>query len=75
MARAAEVDLAGVGELTHVVVSPDAPDAMARHIEQAVALGTQLVFAPAQQLTSLPDSLSSPPGWTPPGWCSATTTR
>ena len=55
MSRAAEVDLSRLGDLSHVVVAPDAPDAMARHIEQALAAECRLVFAPAQQLTSLPD--------------------
>ncbi|GAC1341838.1 MAG: carbohydrate kinase family protein [Candidatus Dormibacteria bacterium] len=57
MGRAAEVDLRRLGELSHVVVAPDAPDAMARHVEQAANLGARLVFAPAQQLTSLSDEV------------------
>jgi adenosine kinase len=37
-----------------VVVAPDAPDAMAAHIDQAAELRHRLVFAPAQQIPSLP---------------------
>ena len=55
MARAASVDLRRVPDVEHVVVAPDAPDAMRRHVEQAAALGARLVFAPAQQLSSMDD--------------------
>ncbi len=55
MGRAAAVDLGAIADVEVVVISPDAPDAMRVHTEQAVAGGHKLVFAPAQQLPSLPD--------------------
>jgi adenosine kinase len=55
MARAAAVDLGMLGDVDHVVVAPDNPDAMAAHIVQSRALGARLVFAPAQQLSSMSD--------------------
>ena len=56
MARAAAIDLTTLDGVEHVVVAPDAPDAMAIHVEQARSLGARLVFAPAQQLTSMDDA-------------------
>jgi adenosine kinase len=56
MARAASIDLGRLGDVDCVVVAPDAPDAMAAHVTQAVELGARLVFAPAQQLPALPDA-------------------
>ena len=53
MSRAGDIDLRTLGDVEYVVVSPDAPDAMAAHIEQSAALGARLVFAPAQQLPAM----------------------
>lgn len=53
MSMAAGVDLSGL-DVACVVVAADAPDAIALHIEQAKALGVRLLFAPAQQIPSLP---------------------
>jgi adenosine kinase len=55
MGRAARVDLAALSGVEHVVVAPDAPDGMGLHIEQAAHLQARLVFAPAQQLSSMSD--------------------
>ena len=55
MARAAGVDLLGIGDVDMVVVGADAPDAMALHIIQSLDLRARLVFAPAQQIPSLDD--------------------
>lgn len=55
MARAVGVDLTMLSDIDHVVVAPDAPDAMRAHTEQAASLGARLVFAPAQQLSSMSD--------------------
>lgn len=55
MLRAGAIDLRRLGRVDHVVVAPDAPDAMGAHVAQARELGARLVFAPAQQLTSLDD--------------------
>ncbi len=55
MGRAARVDLAALSGVEHVVVAPDAPDGMGLHIEQAAKLRARLVFAPAQQLSSMSD--------------------
>ena len=55
MGRAAEVDLERLDGVEHVVVAPDAPDGMERHVAQARAIGAKLVFAPAQQLSSMSD--------------------
>ncbi len=57
MARAAAIDLRELDDVDVVVVSPDAPEAMAVHVEQAVALGARLVFVPAQQLPALDDDV------------------
>jgi adenosine kinase len=55
MGRAGSIDLRGLGgDVDTVVVAPDAPDAMEAHVEQASQLGHRLVFAPAQQIPSLP---------------------
>jgi adenosine kinase len=60
MARGAQVDLDPVADrIDTVVVSPDAPDGMALHIEQARRLGARLVFLPAQQVPSLPEETLS----------------
>lgn len=56
MGRSARVDLAALSGVDHVVVAPDAPDGMGLHIEQAARLGAKLVFAPAQQLSSMSDA-------------------
>ncbi|MHB8717855.1 MAG: carbohydrate kinase family protein [Candidatus Dormibacteria bacterium] len=56
MARAAGVDLTVLGDVDHVLVTPDAPEAMTLHIAQAQQMGARLVFAPAQQLTTLDDA-------------------
>ena len=55
MGRAAGVNLEALTGVEHVVVAPDAPDGMALHVEQATRMGARLVFAPAQQLSSLTD--------------------
>ena len=55
MGRAAEVDLESLTGVDHVVVAPDAPEGMGLHVAQASRLGAKLVFAPAQQLSSLSD--------------------
>jgi adenosine kinase len=57
MGRGAQVDLAASADrLDTAVVAPDAPDGMALHIAQARDLGAKLVFVPAQQIPSLPES-------------------
>ncbi len=55
MSRAAAVDLGTLTGVEHVVVAPDAPDGMRRHVEQAARMGARLVFAPAQQLSGIDD--------------------
>ena len=55
MARAADIDLRALEDVEHVVVAPDSPDGMARHIAQAREMGARLVFAPAQQIPSIGD--------------------
>ena len=57
MGRAGDVDLtAHADAVDTVVVAPDAPDGMAKHIAQAGEMGSRLVFVPAQQIPSLPES-------------------
>jgi adenosine kinase len=57
MARGGDVDLrVHASSVDTVVVAPDAPDGMALHVAQAVAMGARLVFVPAQQIPSLPES-------------------
>ena len=53
MSRAAGVDISGL-DVECTVVAADAPDAIALHIEQASRRRTRLLFAPAQQIPSLP---------------------
>ncbi len=56
MGRGGQVDLVPhAGAVDTVVVSPDAPDGMERHVAQARQLGARLVFVPAQQIPSLSD--------------------
>jgi len=55
MARSAGVDLTTLSGVEHLVVAPDAPDGMDLHLRQATGIGAKLVFAPAQQLSSLSD--------------------
>jgi adenosine kinase len=55
MGRAAEVNLESLSDVEHVIVAPDAPDGMSLHIQQAARMGAKLVFAPAQQLSSMSD--------------------
>jgi adenosine kinase len=56
MARGGDVDLRVHADVVDtVVVAPDAPDGMARHIAQAREMGARLVFVPAQQIPSLPE--------------------
>ena len=57
MARAGAVDLTSLSGVAEVVVAPDAPDAMAAHIDQASAIGARLIFAPAQQIPSLDEAV------------------
>jgi adenosine kinase len=59
MARAAGVDLSSLSDVEHVVVGPDAPDGMDLHVRQATQIGAKLVFAPAQQLSSMSDATLS----------------
>ena len=56
MARADGLDLTSLEDIEHVLVTPDAPAAMALHIAQTQQIGARLVFAPAQQLTTLDDT-------------------
>jgi len=57
MGRGGQVDLGAVASRADtVVVSPDAPDGMERHVAQARELGARLVFVPAQQIPSLSDA-------------------
>ena len=57
MGRGAEVDLVAHADVVDtVVVAPDAPQGMARHVAQAGEMGARLVFVPAQQIPSLPDA-------------------
>jgi adenosine kinase len=55
MGRAIQVNLESMSGVEHVVVAPDAPDGMGLHITQAARMGAKLVFAPAQQLSSMSD--------------------
>jgi adenosine kinase len=55
MGRSAAIDLELLSGVEHVIVGPDAPDAMRHHVEQAARLHARLVFAPAQQLSSMSD--------------------
>jgi adenosine kinase len=56
MARAAAIDLRTLEGISHVVVAPDAPDAMAAHVEQCAEMGAQLAFVPAQQIPALAEA-------------------
>ena len=53
MAEAREIELAGLGPLDLVVVSPNDPAAMARHTAEARAAGIPFAADPSQQLSSL----------------------
>jgi len=55
MGRATQVNLESLSDVEHVVVAPDAPEGMGLHITQAARMGAKLVFAPAQQLSSMTD--------------------
>jgi adenosine kinase len=56
MGRGGQVDVAPLADrVDTVVVSPDAPDGMERHVAQAAEIGARLVFVPAQQIPSLSD--------------------
>jgi adenosine kinase len=55
MGRASGVDLETLSGVEHVVVAPDAPDGMRLHVDQTSRMGAKLVFAPAQQLSSMND--------------------
>jgi len=58
MGRGGQVDLREhAAALDTVVVAPDAPDGMARHIAQAREMHARLIFVPAQQIPSLPDEV------------------
>ncbi len=56
MARAGDVDLSGLQDISDVVVGADAAVAMARHARQSSELGARLTFAPAQQIPSMSDA-------------------
>jgi adenosine kinase len=53
MAEAREIDLASLGAVDLVVVSPNDPAAMVRHTEECRAAGVRFVADPSQQLSSL----------------------
>jgi len=53
MSEAAEIELAALGPLDLVVVSPNDPGAMMRHTEECRARGIAFVADPSQQLSSL----------------------
>lgn len=53
MAEAREIDLAALGQLDLVVVSPNDPAAMARHTTEARERGIPFAADPSQQLSSL----------------------
>ena len=55
MGRADRVDLETIPGVEHVVVAPDSPHGMGVHVAQAERMGAKLVFAPAQQLSSMSD--------------------
>src|SRR3954447_11909913 len=53
MSEAREIELAALGQLDLVVVSPNDPAAMVRHTEELRARGVAFVADPSQQLSSL----------------------
>jgi adenosine kinase len=53
MSESAEIDLAGLGALDLVVISPTAPDAMVAHAEYCRSAGIPFAADPSQQLASL----------------------
>lgn len=53
MAEARHIDLAAVGDLDLVVVTPDDPEAMVRHTAYCRASGTPFAADPSQQLARL----------------------
>jgi adenosine kinase len=55
MNEAASIELAPLGALDLVVVSPNAPAAMVRHTDECRARGIAFVADPSQQLSSLED--------------------
>lgn len=55
MGRAGELSVAEhLDGVSMAVVSPTAPDAMARHIEELTSAGTPFMFDPGQQIVALP---------------------
>ncbi|HYL70720.1 MAG TPA: carbohydrate kinase family protein [Candidatus Dormibacteraeota bacterium] len=57
MARARNLDLTALEDVSDVVVGADDPVGMARHVEECAALDARLTFAPAQQIPSLDDAV------------------
>ena len=57
MARARNLDLSALSDVSDVVVAADDPEGMARHIDECSALGARLTFAPAQQIPSMDDAV------------------
>lgn len=55
MGRASELGITDhVDGVSMAVISPTAPDAMARHIKELIAAGTPFMFDPGQQIVALP---------------------
>ena len=55
MMRADEIDVSTIADAEYVVLTPDAPNAISRHIKDAIAMNTRLMFSPGQVLTALDD--------------------
>ena len=57
MARARNLDLTVLDDVSDVVVGADDPVGMARHVEECATLDARLTFAPAQQIPSLDEGV------------------
>lgn len=57
MGRSDRIDISTVADVEHLIVSPDSPAGMARHLRAAKGMGAKLVYSPGQTLPALDDDV------------------
>jgi adenosine kinase len=56
MNQAGQIDISTLSDIEHLIVSPDAPAGMVRHLNAAATLGAKLIYSPGQTLPALDDT-------------------
>jgi adenosine kinase len=57
MGRSDQIDISSVNDVEHLIVSPDSPAGMTRHLQAVKKMGAKLVYSPGQTLPALDDAI------------------